>query len=695
MTCPNESPLFTPLDPSKKEIRLLQIAPYDDNVFSICECTMTKASLLGDPPPKFNAFSYEWNYKIDVPEIGTTVMVNGHRVEVTKNLAALLTRYRDIRRCIPDSEWFQVPLWIDALCIDSANNEERSSQVALMGAIYSSAEATLTWLGESENDSDYAMETIGSVAGGILQSLGGDIMSWVDPEKQSELWQREPGREEFGGLNRFWTAVGGLVKRSYWKRAWIVQEILLQLNVIIFCGKTITHYHALNGLYYWLRSIRGKPCPPGVDVELWIYLSTTLGWTSMGWNNFHSRGFKSAVGRATTALDDKERHLRWKTWAVKTISQQATDPRDHLYSVLGLVGDDVLRPDYSLSAEVVFQNFAATNIRVEGNLAILTHAGHWETPPSEDLENKGPPTMLFVPSWAPNWDQTSKMFNFTWTVSDSYEADKGWQSVFGDMDQGVPWSIEGAALVTPGVLFDVITQSKNCEVMDGSWLSFCVDLLKSQSEQLYPPGIPVMQALARLALRGRSFPAREPLDPSADLATIVEKIYPGFLATLGPTKSTGSHPSFKAALENLGVPTQQALIEKLVGKPWGDLLPDLVGLRSRMRQFAGELQFPTTADDPWPSLHPSAADFSKDLVAGMQQHTAFVTAKGYVGWGRKGFRIGDCVCVLPGCLMPVLLRKVDSQSIHLGTCYVEGLMHGEAISCVKKGTAHAEIFHIV
>jgi FAD/FMN-containing dehydrogenase len=37
-------------------------------------------------------------------------------------------------------------LWIDALCIDQNNNEERGEQVQQMGSIYSKAERVIIWL---------------------------------------------------------------------------------------------------------------------------------------------------------------------------------------------------------------------------------------------------------------------------------------------------------------------------------------------------------------------------------------------------------------------------------------------------------------------------------------------------------------------------------------------------------------------
>lgn len=694
---PAEGSLFTPLDPAKKEIRLLQVAPYDSDVLSICSCTLTKASLSQDAPPKFNAFSYEWNYNIQIPEydIKATVLVDGYPVQVTKNLAALLTRFRNIRQTIPDFEAFQLPLWIDALCIDQENPEERNNQVALMGAIFRGAEATLMYLGEGDDDSDYAMEMIGSVGSKIIGSMReGDLMAWVKPEEQPELWRRD-GEEDSGSLNRFWHNIGGLMNRSYWKRAWIVQEILLQPNVIIFCGKMITHYHQLNAVFHWLRNIQGKPCPPGIDVNLWLLLSSRVGWYSMGLNNFiMRRSFKDPGGVGGTELSELDRHLRWKTWALNTINQQATDPRDNLYSVLGLVGDDVLKPDYSRSVETVFYDFATTNICLEGSIGILTYAGHWELPSSRVAGVDSPPANLFVPSWVPNWDQISKMYSFTWLFSQDHRADKGWESVL-VVNQDVPWSIRGNTLVAPGIFVDAVSWSTVCDINDGTWLSFCAGRLDAHASQPYPSGIPIMQALARLVLRDQAFPDRKPLEPTLDVATLVSKVYPGLAATLRSPSASEGKDSVKDALQMLGISSYEDMLAKLAGRPFKSMVPELAPLLPLINQMAAGAKAPDTPDGPWPSMWADAANFGRSVSAGMPQYAAFVTKRGYVGWARKGLREGDEVCVLPACPAPVLLRDVGGRSIHLGSCYVEGLMHGEAMSCVREGSAQLRTFHIV
>lgn len=286
------------------------------------------------------------------------------------------------------------------------------------------------------------------------------------------------------------------------------------------------------------------------------------------------------------------------------------------------------------------------------------------------------------------------MYSFTWLSSPDQRADKNWESI-PITNQHVPWSIQAHTLVTPGVFVDAVTKSTVCDIDDGSWISFCADRLDAHAERPYLSGIPIMQALARLVLRGLTFPDRKPLEPSLDLATLVEKVYPGFIATLRSRNSSDGKKTHKQGLQELGVPSYEGIIEKLAGRPFKSMVRDLEALVPVMKRMSTEAKVPASADDPWPSLWPEAANFDRNIKTGMPQYAAFVTSRGYIGWARQGLKSGDRVCVLPSCPAPVLLRDVGSHSIHLGPCYVEGLMHGEAISCVREGTAQLETFHIV
>jgi hypothetical protein len=72
----------------------------------------------------------------------------------------------------------------------------------------------------------------------------------------------------------------------------------------------------------------------------------------------------------------------------------------------------------------------------------------------------------------------------------------------------------------------------------------------------------------------------------------------------------------------------------------------------------------------------------------------FSTTEGYIGVAPKGVETGDVVCVLSGCRFPVLLRNAGMAYVHVGPCFVLGLMDGEAAQLIAKGEVRAQEFLI-
>lgn len=75
-----------------------------------------------------------------------------YRMAVSKELSLALKylRHRHENRI----------LWIDALCIDQQNHEERNHQVQMMARIYNGATQACIWLGEDNDDSTKAIDFI-------------------------------------------------------------------------------------------------------------------------------------------------------------------------------------------------------------------------------------------------------------------------------------------------------------------------------------------------------------------------------------------------------------------------------------------------------------------------------------------------------------------------------------------------------
>ena len=108
------------------------LEPRDED--AIVECRLEHVSLTS--LLKYKALSYCWGDATDTKEI----IVNDCAIRITANLEEALRRLR-----LSESGSF---IWIDALCIDQMNIDERDWQVLRMRDIYRQAEIVIAWLGE-------------------------------------------------------------------------------------------------------------------------------------------------------------------------------------------------------------------------------------------------------------------------------------------------------------------------------------------------------------------------------------------------------------------------------------------------------------------------------------------------------------------------------------------------------------------
>jgi hypothetical protein len=94
----------------------------------------------------YEALSYTWGSIERTSEITT----NDYTLAVTENLhhALRYLRYEDKDRI----------LWIDLICINQDNFQERGHQVAQMKDIYKEAEQVLIWLGLPTYDTNLSMD---------------------------------------------------------------------------------------------------------------------------------------------------------------------------------------------------------------------------------------------------------------------------------------------------------------------------------------------------------------------------------------------------------------------------------------------------------------------------------------------------------------------------------------------------------
>lgn len=147
-------------------------------------CYALKTLSLNDPPI-YKALSYTWG---DINS-KKSLILNGATCLITKNLDVALRHLQH--------EDSPEPLWVDSLCINQEDNDEKSEQVQRMKSIYESASKVIVWLGPSANNSDLVMN--------FLAELGKQACELGLPEPMPQggrNWPESPADERLQALRR-------------------------------------------------------------------------------------------------------------------------------------------------------------------------------------------------------------------------------------------------------------------------------------------------------------------------------------------------------------------------------------------------------------------------------------------------------------------------------------------------------------
>lgn len=127
---------YSPLSVENSEIRLLSLLP--GKFGDLVECRI-QIENLRQTDLKYQTLSYVWGDS----SIRTPILVDGRIEQVTANLGSALKYMRQ--------EDVETVLWIDAICINQENLEEKTHQISIMGDIYKRCTEVKMWLGCDEN----------------------------------------------------------------------------------------------------------------------------------------------------------------------------------------------------------------------------------------------------------------------------------------------------------------------------------------------------------------------------------------------------------------------------------------------------------------------------------------------------------------------------------------------------------------
>jgi hypothetical protein len=234
--------LYSPLNKSKLEIRLLHLQPRSWGEAITCSLHLAD---LDDEHCKYEALSYEWGD----PDKTKQIILDDRSVIVRENLwwaLWYLKRQGEIR-----------VIWIDALCINQEDVIERNQQITQMGKIYRRAMMVVAWVGREEDQGEIEKSVLTehltssdrSASAGLklvntlygtsenerYYSIGGP---YAISYKYSQTHSNAPAAD-LGELycEKGWRSLTEFCFWSYWTRLWIIQELVLAQDITIQSGE--------------------------------------------------------------------------------------------------------------------------------------------------------------------------------------------------------------------------------------------------------------------------------------------------------------------------------------------------------------------------------------------------------------------------------------------------------------------------
>lgn len=252
-----------------QHIRLLELLP---GAFTDPICAKLAPVELGpQQTPSYHALSYAWGSPILDHDIRILSGSSFQLLPVTKNLHTALKHLRRLSA--------SRTLWIDAVCINQSDTEERSQQVARMADVYRSAEKVVVWLGPKGNGSDLALAAMTTTASKLqvdwyhytIRPASEDTdFSWLDTENPL------PFDDET------YRSIAFLLERPWFERLWIWQEVFLAADrAEILCGNNTLTWDVFRTAVHCLW-VHAKPRTiPGIFRAVQRAWQISVRWESM------------------------------------------------------------------------------------------------------------------------------------------------------------------------------------------------------------------------------------------------------------------------------------------------------------------------------------------------------------------------------------------------------------------------------
>jgi hypothetical protein len=584
------------------------------------ECSIQHVNLADNP--QYEAISYCWGD----PTIRSTISCSdGRHVTVTANLYAALSaiRFKDESR----------PLWADALCINQSDVDERNAQVAIMRSIYDKAQRVLVWLGEETDTSDRGLDFMERLVKACPQDIVLELQKTVLHHDPIELLKRVNVSLNEKDVRAFLS----ILQRPWFRRVWVVQEVAMSKNSLLLCGARTFYWP---DLFSTIRFILATKYTAGVDISFLDY------------PNFIDKARRDVVaGSETRLLTALFRHRRFL----------ATDVRDKVFGLSGILHGLTILPDYRRSVGRVYQSVAASIIAQDRNLELLS------IPKVSPQSNMNPnDTIPGLPSWVPDWSAGDMCLPFplrgdfigppakpsfqaagtsVWSPPTKVAEDESVLKVSGHTIDDI--ELCGLPIILPNEIspqknsLSTVIKRRCFELdVDLSWKKLC----HFDSGKKYITGEDMSDAFLYTIVAGfmpEGYEAtRQQFRLWEDFVS-VDMLAHKYLRGFG-----WFYFAYVAA--SVMIKQFQAMVRAILGFRV-DVPKALRGSFLQARSWAGT------------------------------NRLFFTTTKGFIGLGPCMAQKGDRIALIEGCKVPLALRPKGTTGWELvGECYIHGVMNGEA-----------------
>lgn len=290
------------------------------------------------------------------------VMIDETPCDVAGNLAAALRHLRLLDNARN--------LWVDAVCIDQRNLQERSEQVSQMDKIYQSADTVHVWLGPAADGSDRAMV--------LAQTMW--QYTHVCEADPMELFKVESTEDSVNALADL-EGLTVLCMRPWFSRRWVVQELAFARTALVHCGAKTIKWQRLAYAVSFVQSRR---------LEL-TYMRIRNLYMEADPKTYR-RGYMKTLAAETLADLSKaairrlpspgthplfEWHADLEHLLASLAALQCTDPLDTIYALIAIASDasaPAIGPaDYKRTVAELYMDVVLCIIETKHSLNILCH----------------------------------------------------------------------------------------------------------------------------------------------------------------------------------------------------------------------------------------------------------------------------------------------------------------------------------